>query len=390
MSVFARRLGISDSFYTFYRYCVYSFVIGALLMTLPSLAGAQANYEKRPNISREFAAIAHNSADHQFILFGGVNNGPEGGGQGPFFNDTWVWSDAGWEKRTPATQPEPRFEAAMAYDSARREVVLFGGNDQQSRRAVNSPWALIREYPPPPSPRHGTDVFYRDTWVWNGTDWTQRNPAQAPAERAAPAMAYDAARKQVVLFGGFHPARGPFNDTWVWDGTNWKKMNPVHSPPARCFAAMAYDPDHKQIVLFGGMDINGIHMHHYVFGDTWLWNGTDWSKAKPTGDVPEARQDAGFDYDRSQQRLVLFSGYMINSTGSGFPAFDSWTWDGSRWTKLDRSAFELFFDTAVKDGVYPENADQALVGNVATPIIWIPKPARHDGTNRTETAPPTK
>src|SRR5262249_46989185 len=116
MSVFARRLGISDSSY-FYRYWVYGFVIGALLVVLSPRASAQANEEKRPNMSRLFAAIAHNTAAHQFILFGGVNNGPEGGGQGPFFNDTWTWSEAGWKKLTPATLPDPRFEAAMAYDS---------------------------------------------------------------------------------------------------------------------------------------------------------------------------------------------------------------------------------------------------------------------------------
>jgi hypothetical protein len=308
MSVFAPRLGIVDSFYTFYRYCVYSFVIGALLVTLPSLASAQANDEKRPNISREFAAIAHNTATHQFILFGGVNNGPNGGGQGPFFNDTWIWSEAGWKKLTPATQPDPRFVAAMAYDSDRQEVVLFGGNDQQSSRTVNTTWAHIREFPASPFPRRGTDVFYRDTWVSNGTDWTQRNPAQAPSERAGHAMAYDAERKQVVLFGGFYPEKGLFNDTWVWNGTNWKKMNPVNIPPARCSAAMAYDPNRKQIVMFGGMDASRTRAGHYSFGDTWLWDGTNWTKAELIGDLPEERQGAGFDYDPSQERLVLFPG----------------------------------------------------------------------------------
>lgn len=344
MSVLARRLGISGSFHTFYGYCVYSFVIGALAVVLSPRASAQAEDGKRPNRSREFAAIAHNTATRQFILFGGINNGPEGGGQGPYFNDTWVWSEAGWKKLTPATQPDPRHQAAMAYDSARREVVFFGGDDGQSRRKVNTPWALIRNDPPSPFPRKGTVVYYRDTWVWNGTDWTQRNPAQAPLERFAHAMAYDAARKQVVLFGGFSRAGKTLDDTWVWDGTNWKKMKPVNIPPARTFAAMAYDPTHHQIVMFGGMDLNLARTGHYVFDDTWLWDGNNWTKAEPKGDWPEARQGAGLDYDQSHERLVLFSGYVYSSPEIGSPAFDSWIWDGSHWTKLSKSEFRLLFD----------------------------------------------
>jgi Galactose oxidase, central domain len=376
MSVLARRLGISGSFRTLYSFCVYSFVIGALAVVLPPRASAQAEDGKRPNRSREFAAIAHNTATHQFILFGGVNNGPEGGGQGPFFNDTWVWSAGVWEKETPATRPEPRDHAAMAYDSARGEVVLFGGNDSQSRRTVNTPWALMRTYPPSPLPRKGTDVFYRDTWVWNGTDWAQRNPAQAPSERFGHAMAYDAARKQVVLFGGSGGAGETLNDTWVWDGTNWKKMNPVNIPPARTFATLAYDPNHHQIVMFGGMDVKGSAKGHYVFGDTWLWDGSNWTRAKPTGDLPEARDGAGMDYDRSHGRLVLFSGYVYNSMGTGSPSFDSWTWNGSHWTKLDPSEYRLLYDAPEYDPLAPEDADRSLIANVGTPIIWTPKPAQ--------------
>jgi len=41
--------------------------------------------------------------------------------------DTWVWNGAHWIRKTPPTSPPPRFGHAMAYDTARREVVLFGG-----------------------------------------------------------------------------------------------------------------------------------------------------------------------------------------------------------------------------------------------------------------------
>jgi hypothetical protein len=42
-------------------------------------------------------------------------------------------------------------------------------------------------------------------------------------------MAYDAARGQVVLFGGYDGS-GYLNDTWVWDGTNWVQKFPATVP----------------------------------------------------------------------------------------------------------------------------------------------------------------
>ena len=39
-------------------------------------------------------------------------------------------------------------------------------------------------------------------------------------------------------------------DTWTWDGTDWTLRTPVHSPPARDLLGMAYDAAHEQVVLF--------------------------------------------------------------------------------------------------------------------------------------------
>src|SRR2546422_7133759 len=77
-----------------------------------------------------------------------------------------------------------------------------------------------------------------DTWTWDGIDWTQRTPAHAPSARFA-TMAYDAARGQVVLFGGLYNGTS-FDDTWTWDGTDWTQRTPAHAPSARCCMGMAY------------------------------------------------------------------------------------------------------------------------------------------------------
>jgi hypothetical protein len=88
-----------------------------------------------------------------------------------------------------------------------------------------------------------------DTWVWDGTNWVQKFPANSPPGAIGHAMAYDAARGQVVLFGGWDGSG--LNDTWVWDGSNWVQKFPAN-PPGRYWHAMAYDAARGQVVLFGG------------------------------------------------------------------------------------------------------------------------------------------
>jgi hypothetical protein len=76
-------------------------------------------------------------------------------------------------------------------------------------------------------------------------------------------MAYDAAARNVVLFGGGR-RHGVDGDTWIWDGSTWTKQTPAASPPARSDASMAYDVATGNTVLFGG-GLNG------SFTDTWTW-----------------------------------------------------------------------------------------------------------------------
>jgi hypothetical protein len=51
------------------------------------------------------------------------------------------------------------------------------------------------------------------TWAWTGTDWTQLQPAKSPAARESFGMAYDAASRQLLIFGGDSPSKF-FHDTW--------------------------------------------------------------------------------------------------------------------------------------------------------------------------------
>jgi hypothetical protein len=113
------------------------------------------------------------------VLFGGY-----GYGLPTLLSDTWEWDGIDWSLRTPSASPTPRSGHAMAYDSARSRVVLFGGGQLS------------------------------DTWEWNGSNWAERFPSDAPAGRSSHALAYDSARGRQVLFGG--GSGGYLSDTWEY------------------------------------------------------------------------------------------------------------------------------------------------------------------------------
>src|SRR5438309_11730318 len=76
----------------------------------------------------------------------------------------------------PAPVPAPRFGAAMAWDGATRQLILFGG--MGARGPVG------------------------DTWEWSGTQWIEQHPRHEPPPRVAAGLAYDSRSRQLVLFGG--------------------------------------------------------------------------------------------------------------------------------------------------------------------------------------------
>src|SRR5262245_28460927 len=111
----------------------------------------------------------------------------------------------------------------------------------------------------------GSESLLGDPWEWDGVRWVPRNPAARPTPRSDHALAYDSARKRVVLFGG-RDGSGSLQDTWEWDGVTWVPRTPAASPPVRHGHTLAYDTARQRVVLFGGFDGS------LRLGDTWEWD----------------------------------------------------------------------------------------------------------------------
>ena len=186
---------------------------------------------------RVAAAMAYDPARHRTVLFGGAVAGAPS-------NEMWLWDGASWTDRT-MTGPPAVSGHAMAFDEARGRLVMIGGLDKTGSPNL-------------------------ETWEWDGTAWTQALVV-GPGERSSAAMGYDPVRHRIVVFGGLHASlpTAHLGDTWEWDGVTWLERTPVSSPPDRAGASMAWDAARRRNVMFGGGQDLG--------NDTWEWDGTAWT-----------------------------------------------------------------------------------------------------------------
>jgi len=240
--------------------------------------------------SRSGHAMAWDSRRRRLVVFGGYADE-----QPRALNDLWAFDDATgtWENMTPTplppAWPSARLLHALAYDSARDRLILFGG------------------FP-------GVSNFERlaDVWEWDGDSRTWTNatpdplPASWPTERYSHTMVYDSKRQRTVVVGGY--AGGPsLGDVWEWDGVQFVDRTPsplpANWPAPRSSHAMAYQPCTGTLIVFGGQNSQGT-----TLGDTWQWDGTLNFWVKLTVPSPPARRGAGMAYDDARSRAVLFGG----------------------------------------------------------------------------------
>ena len=303
-----------------------------------------------------YSSMVYDSAHSEIVLFGGTFSDftPS--------NETWTWNGSTWTKQTPANSPPARVGFAMAYDATRGQVVIFGGVGVRG------------------APGADANGFFTDTWVWDGTDWTQK--ANGPGPLLHVPMVYDAARQEVVLYGGSVGSPNPLGDTWVWNGTTWTQKFPATSPGPRASHRLAYDAGRGRVVMFGGSGSGD-----QPIADTWEWDGTTWTQKFPVTS-PSGRNASSLAYDAGRQRVVLFSGTL----GTSIPVDNAtWEWDGTNWTPASpatspagRGGSAMHYDVVRGQVVLFGGVDGALV--VVYTDTWVygaPAP-----TYTTQIAPP--
>ena len=111
-------------------------------------------------------------------------------------------------------------------------------------------------------------------------------------------------------------------ETWTWDGANWTNLN-IPGPPNRAQQATAYDSHRGVVVLFGGQFWDGAT--HVDRGDTWEFDGNKWLQRESTG--PNPRESALMCYDSQRRVALLYGGWPA----SGAAYYDLWEWNGEEW-----------------------------------------------------------
>jgi len=198
----------------------------------------------------------------------------------------------------------------MVYDAGWNSVVLFGGLTDSLGNASDQ------------------------TWAWDGEllRWSNATPAVSPSARYGHAMAYDAARGVVVLFGGRTSPNTPdseLNDTWIYDGGTWIQLFPAGDVPQRRSGhVMIYDTLRQETVLFGG------RIGDTFLDDTWVWDGMSWTQLTPATS-PSPREYAAMAYNEDCMKAVLFGGRADTPLG------DTWTWNGTDWVDITGSYWGL-------------------------------------------------
>ena len=105
-----------------------------------------------------------------------------------------------------------------------------------------------------------------DTWTFDGTSWSQLSLPQSPPGRYRFAMAYDARRARVVVWGGYGTSDA---NVWELGPTTWEIAAVAPGPARRGDPMVAYDPVHGHLTMFGGYAVSPDN-------GTWSYDAAGW------------------------------------------------------------------------------------------------------------------
>ncbi|MCI4367411.1 MAG: hypothetical protein L3K08_06635 [Thermoplasmata archaeon] len=259
---------------------------------------------------RSGAAMTYDAADHEVVLFGGSHPGPAPVGLPIGLSDTWAFRSSRWVNLTTANASNPgaRYDAGFAYDSGGGGAVLYGGE----------------------SGLYGT--LLNDTWEFrlgNWTNLTSTNLGQPPAAGGA-GLAYDSAVGEVVLYGGWMK-RSPFldNETWEFGAGTWTNVTGKTGPGPRAAEVLVDDPADSELILYGGENTTAL------LNSTWAFRSGNWTELT-SAVAPPARDLAVGAYDRNLSEVVLYGG----DNAGYFNAVDNdlWFFSAGNWTEEDTNS----------------------------------------------------
>lgn len=255
--------------------------------------------------------MVYDSYSKQVLLFGGFNEEKQ------LFRDLWRYRLDRWEF-IQDNGPPPRKWSAMTYDLKRNCIILFGG---RSKFEYYKKWRNSKSEVTYHSHNYAKgEVSLADIWIWTKKQWIELLNVDGPSPRDHHRMIYDPFHDQILLFGGWDGEK-VLGDTWIWDYSHWTKYI-GQGPSPRAAFSLIYDPISQNIILFGGKSKSE------YFNDTWIWNGKRWKELKIQGPAPRAF--AGFAYNSKERYALLYGGHSEDRE-----YHDTWIFENGHWYYLE-------------------------------------------------------
>jgi len=167
-----------------------------------------------------------------------------------------------------------------------------------------------------------------ETWTWNGSVWTHKHPVNSPDAQLG--IVFDDSESRIVGFGTSADLKQPGlqqlppGETWTWDGTNWTHESPRTSPPARRQASLVYDSKRLRVLMMGGFG-----RPNESFKEVWSWSDGNWQLTVPAPDF-YVSVPAETAYDTQHDEVVR---YFFPGGYASDPRI-VWLFDGKAWRSL--------------------------------------------------------
>lgn len=287
----------------------YLFIVIIVVIPLPSLSVnadvAPGWYQIKTNQApppRYDHMLVDTGEFKRLVLFGGRTADNE------TLGDTWIYelTTDSWRQVKSAISPMARLGAAVAYDAARKRIIMFGGFANPQIRNVNDTW-----------------IFNLETESWSKIETT----GTAPVARYGVSGVIDSASDLFIVSHGFANTR--YDDTLALDlQTNkWTDISPATRPLKRCLHEAIFDTSNKKMLLFGGCSSG---FGPCPQGDLWSYNlaARAWTELKPQGPTPPPSSNPSFVFDPGGVAW-LFGGRLENGYSDELWSFDpgsnAWT-----------------------------------------------------------------
>ncbi len=220
---------------------------------------------------------------------------------------TWEFGGAGWSLVNTTGQVPATLSPGLVYDAKDHFVLLYGGRLMATSATVAP--------------------VTNQTWSYLSGTWTNISNVSTPAPFAVdfPNLVYDAADEYVVLYDevGILGSNGSetIQTTWSFESGLWKDLTASAGTPPAFFGGMAYDAADRYVVYFGGETLAD-----ELTNATFTFVAGAWTNATAAvSGALSGRIDYGITYDDATGQVLLYGG-LDQLYAASWSAWSTETW----------------------------------------------------------------